>query len=662
MKLKKITIQNLQSFREPTTIEFPDVGEKENIFLIGGVTGAGKTTLADAVIMCLHGAEKRKVLSNINREEKKKGNRDVDIRLVIETDGGDELHLHRCWRDEGNKKERFRERHYTQHLDVYKNGENIAAGKRDILQDYINSLIPREAAEFFFFIKDQIRKIEMDDSGDKIKDSLDSVLGIWHILQLRDDLESSRLMERLTDFEDVAGVDVDLKRTEISERRLTLKKTEQEKTKVEKHLKKVQSEGEEAKKKLNRKYSEFDEKFAIEVHDRGEKKGELTAKKKQKQEQIESIIENHLPLAPAAELFPPLVEKLEAGEDSKVYTTLYDMSEQLSESIVSAIDGKVPPGEDSIPTELRDELKDEILKVLREKCRASVSRNIGAIFQEKDKRQICGRIEEFQRSGVSELEKLIEDRNRLADEIALVEESPTEGISKKEQDIYSELKSIAEESENQMHLLRSEQNTLDIRIKDISENITELENELNELSEKQKISDKKKALIREKESISALLEDFVGKIRNSKINMLRENTFNMFHSLFRDSDSISDLQIDEDSFRITLTDQHHQQIGISSLSDGEREIFAFSLLWGLTRISELNLPVIFDAPLEQLDENYRDKIVSSYFPEAADQVVIISSNTAVDEKAFSTLKPFLCGWGLLDRDQNTLKTNYFWEK
>jgi DNA sulfur modification protein DndD len=45
MKFRKLTIENYKSFQFPTTINFADGSEGKSIFLIGGMNGAGKTSV-----------------------------------------------------------------------------------------------------------------------------------------------------------------------------------------------------------------------------------------------------------------------------------------------------------------------------------------------------------------------------------------------------------------------------------------------------------------------------------------------------------------------------------------------------------------------------------------------------------------------------------------
>jgi DNA sulfur modification protein DndD len=53
MKLRKLAIENYKSFQYPTEICFPMGRDGRSIFLIGGMNGAGKTSIMEAVSFCL---------------------------------------------------------------------------------------------------------------------------------------------------------------------------------------------------------------------------------------------------------------------------------------------------------------------------------------------------------------------------------------------------------------------------------------------------------------------------------------------------------------------------------------------------------------------------------------------------------------------------------
>jgi type I restriction enzyme M protein len=65
------------------------------------------------------------------------------------------------------------------------------------------------------------------------------------------------------------------------------------------------------------------------------------------------------------------------------------------------------------------------------------------------------------------------------------------------------------------------------------------------------------------------------------------------------------------------------------------------------------------------DSTHRDNIVNNYFPNAGEQVIILSTDTEIDTNYYRSLKPRLSGAGSLEYDQRqeltTFRQGYFWE-
>ena len=55
-----------------------------------------------------------------------------------------------------------------------------------------------------------------------------------------------------------------------------------------------------------------------------------------------------------------------------------------------------------------------------------------------------------------------------------------------------------------------------------------------------------------------------------------------------------------------------------------------SLLWALALCSKKKLPVIIDTPLSRLDSAHREALINTYFPQASEQTIILSTDSEID--------------------------------
>lgn len=135
--------------------------------------------------------------------------------------------------------------------------------------------------------------------------------------------------------------------------------------------------------------------------------------------------------------------------------------------------------------------------------------------------------------------------------------------------------------------------------------------------------------------------------------------------LLRKDNLITDVRIDPETYTVALTGVDGHALPAKHLSAGERQLLAVALLWGLARAAGQPLPVVIDTPLGRLDGSHRGHLLERYFPQASHQVVLLSTDTEIDEDAFARLSPQVGRIYHLVFDPATNATyvddGYFWE-
>lgn len=137
-----------------------------------------------------------------------------------------------------------------------------------------------------------------------------------------------------------------------------------------------------------------------------------------------------------------------------------------------------------------------------------------------------------------------------------------------------------------------------------------------------------------------------------------------FHRLMRKRGLVADLTIDPATFEMSLRDRHGRPIRPGSLSAGESQILAISLLWGLARVAGRTMPMVVDTPLGRLDSANRRLLVQRYFPNAGQQVLLLSTDEEIDADLRRLLAPAIARDYLLEHDDDrgatTIREGYWW--
>jgi DNA repair exonuclease SbcCD ATPase subunit len=163
-----------------------------------------------------------------------------------------------------------------------------------------------------------------------------------------------------------------------------------------------------------------------------------------------------------------------------------------------------------------------------------------------------------------------------------------------------------------------------------------------------------------------VMKDFLKQATERKIDRLSDLITESFRYLSRKQTMVERIHIDPATFAITLYNESGHALSKERLSEGEKQIFAISVLWGLSRASAHPLPAIIDTPMARLDAAPRRHLVERYFPHASHQVLILSTDTEVDRQYYQALQPHIAPAYHLRYDEQSRATHgeegYFWEE
>lgn len=662
MKFNYLTIENYKSFQFPTKLEFPQNENGKSIFLVGGMNGAGKTSVMEAVNICLYGERADAIYKTINHKELAKGNAFVNFELEFETDTNETVLVKRTW--SANACESPLAKDLLEKLTVVKDGRSVSVQNKEMWQDYINTTIPKSITQFFFFDGEKIQEIAADDHSEvRLKDSLEAALGIQYISRLAEDVIYLKQEER-KNFVEISDEDINFKESELKKEQRKLQNKKDDLADFQGQLEEFKKQKEDAQNRFRSIFS-IDPESSEVIKQKEKKRIQLSTQSGQLDSQIKQLIEQHLPWAMAGKLFSSFKEQIEKEHNAQRGKFFSENAPELTRQIVHVIDNPRPLTGNPLTDSQKNEIQQRLLALF------SDSNNSGKVVKilnlsERDTAKVLNKIDEIEQSDVLQLHDLIAQKQEVDDEISNIQSSlQSRNNSQNERELFDSLQNTMESCQIQIGRLTVTINNHQEENNIIEGHIRDIELELNKLYDRHNSSREKANFIEECDAIANMLNTYIVKLRKNKIQLLREKTFEMYLRLSSKSDLVKSIDIDEKTYEMTIKDKNGNIMRKSGLSAGEKEVFAISLLWGLAQTSQLNLPIIIDTPLSRLDSVHRDNIVRQYFPNAADQIIILSTDTEVDSNYFKNLEPNLSGAARLEFNKNqeltTVTEGYFWK-
>jgi DNA sulfur modification protein DndD len=217
LKIQTIRLRNWKCYQDET-IRF-ESSDDRNIWIVFGQNGFGKTSLLEAIQWCLYGTD-----AVSNAELATRFNR-----VAVRNDPRTQLSVHLTFDSNGKisnitRVARRNPRGTAVSVNIEEPVVNIDGVNQADVRERIEELLPRSCKEFFFFDGVEIKRYAQRVQKDETRDSIERVLGIPELRNLRDDAERAmrilddRMSEASSSNEELTRINASLdeKREEIT--------------------------------------------------------------------------------------------------------------------------------------------------------------------------------------------------------------------------------------------------------------------------------------------------------------------------------------------------------------------------------------------------------------------------------------------------------------
>jgi len=656
---KDLSLYNFGIFSGKNYISFFVNKDDNNIVLIGGLNGRGKTTIFEAILLALYGKRSPAFLENnmsYSAYLKKYTNNNSKstsayVELSFKIPNGRQLEtisVKRAWSN-NNK--------------VVK--DNLSVSRNALYDEYlsenwdtfIEELLPVGLSSLFFFDGEKISRIaEEDETSETTQTAIKSLLGFDIIDRLNSDLRKLvQNKHKTTSNPEIDNniADCEKEYNELSNKLAIAKQ----------NIASLETKQE----RLENNVREKEQLFLKKGGSLKETRDSLKEKKENTNQELihkKTSLVNHasteLPLMLNISLLKQVSEKAEEEAISKNLSANLNYINEYNKRIIKLmeeIDIK-----DSDKQRIKNLLNKEeafLEKQLSKNVCFKLSNNattlINSLLSYNENAENKANIK-FEIEETKKLELQLEQLDNYL--LLNTEGFEVEGILKDIRKYAKELASI----EAELKSLKSELTTLEFKK-------TELENKLHSLykeaADMSAAEDDSKRIIKYALLSIDKMNEYKERLINKKIASLSEAITASFHHIIGKKTLISKVYINPQNLSLTLEGQKGVVLK-SQLSAGERQILALSIMWGLAQVSGCNLPIIIDTPLGRLDSSHRVNFLTHYLPYSSHQVIVLSTDEEIIGRNLELIDKYIHMKYLLDFNElnNTSKIieGYFEER
>lgn len=659
MYIEKITLNNFRVYKGETSLCF-NVSKEQNVSIISGNNGFGKTSLLISLLWCLYGKLiidvdeiyrkdvrdaggyrnyckklmnvlaveenralimelRQKVASAITQEGSHLQNQINDLnsfsvtiqfsKIFIPSLPCDTLQVKRSYNVEMEKED----------VIIFIDGKENELTKQVGPEIFINDFILRkEIAKFFFFDAEKIMSLveaRSLESRRGLSQAYTEVLGIKKYLDLRDHLENLRLRLR----KKTAGVDEDKLNSFFelkSSREKMLSHNDDMIREKEAELVVKQTASDKLQERLIREGS------SITVEELKELK-QLQSSLIQRGNELKSHFRFLMDLAPFAIAGNIVTKVKEQLEQEQEHSELRKENSFFKRKL-AAIEKTITENQSTL--KLDKSKKQLILQLIESKLfpKEVVPNKPLLSFSADQENEILAIYESLQGSYSKSVKFIFSELKMQLSSHATVNKRIRDAESKAQDPVVQAIRADKEKLDKEIETLRKEIIELKASNLNFQNELSKVNAQLSELRKQKDVL----ALDKEKDETAARLINelnaFIAKLRTRKKKSLEDNILKELRILMHKSNFISkvEVKIDGELIDIELYDDQYRPVEKDSLSKGEQQLYASALLKALVEESHIRFPVFIDSPLQKFDKAHAMNIIQDFYPNISAQVVL----------------------------------------
>ena len=711
MKINRVTLYNFSSYVGENTIVL-DTHDEQNIILIGGNNGAGKTSFFTAIKLALYGPQCFRFQDKNNRYTariKELINHDaflsdnvkayVEVEIDLPTDRVHTLYtIRREWS--------FIERRLQESYTVYKDHQLLADKNLDFFQNYLFSIIPPNLFDFFFFDGEEIGDFfATGNYSNYIKNAVLTLSGYdtFNIIQKFCDSYIGE-EEGNEDYDEVAKL-VEQEDVNLSTYTTRSADLELQKQQLAAQLLSAQEE----KESLDHQFKRSGGLTSQEQERLEAQRATQDRVKSDKAKRIREFVESMMPLYITKDLASVAYKQLKDEQAVRQYHTICDLLDV--QAIQDVLERQSICNVAQVPA-----LAQAISNGIAEKALPAFPlegfTSIHDLSREQESQVVSDivRTQHFAEAEAPQLIKAIADKKKASQKYEEINKKIREALPSVDAAAYFERVRFLTE---RIAAYEDSLETLDKQIAELETTITNQKALVDRLRKALLAKAKDRTAHEFTSRISQVMQRMISDVTKEKFHQIESLTLEMFNKIIRKENFVQLIELD-DNFNVNLykkqtyitrdllllannigldalekrlgsaglreaahlltndsiddlrryfsgkivTDQIsfqddielplYNRVELNQLSKGEKQVFILSLYWAIIKTSNQAVPFIIDTPFARIDTEHREQISAVFFPNISGQVIILSTDEEVVGSYRAIIQPHIAHEYLLE--------------
>ncbi|MBC2712973.1 MAG: DNA sulfur modification protein DndD [Desulfosarcina sp.] len=650
MIFEQIRLCNMFSYYGEQVLDFQSPRKDKNILLISGRNGFGKTNFINSLKLVFAGVTEelrnvaifgRQLLENhyllgrgdewlgvMNRRARLEGERDFGVEIRWREESGT-IKVRRFWSIHGGKCE--------QKLAIRATFLNTVLKDEDA-QNFIDQRLPESYIPFFFFDGEKIQQIVEAERSEQ-RYQIEQILNISHVETLIDHLGKTISGWQREAMEAEAKAELIKLEGDLKARRAELVENDEKRNDIQYNIDDLERDIEEEEHYLESKraYSNQQDKAIVE-----QKRDALLNEIETLQINLAETLPVDLPLLANPQLVSRTCDELRKVLENEAEISnslLTKLTTRISKDLFDTPPFPEPP---LIQQQIRF-LKERLVSIGAE-YRSGIGKlpkslidippmRVNALLKMLD---FYAGADELRYKRAADL-KTLRDKKGERNEIdrRLLDASQ---LSEKEREEYRQRQAQNKERQDHRVDYKVELKSLEDRKRSLVTELNKKELEIKDQEERVKFTSKARERVELAKKLRSFFQNYKIALKRKYRQSIEEAINRYFHKIMSAHRLIDHIHIDE-NFNLHYFDKVGETVGKANLSAGMKQLSATALLWALKEVSGKTVPVVIDTPLARFDREHQENLLSVYYPNAADQVIVLPTDSELDRDKYKLLAP-----------------------